>query len=223
MESGNERSTDSTHLPPVADHTHLPRVADHTHLPPVADHTHLPPVADSAHLPPVGAMVTAGGLPHNTRYCPPSSEGDLRPHPPADHTHCLACRPRLKCPLVTSRTFLPILTSDPYTCPYHCRLATRLSSRSRGEGEAVVGRGSSVEGSPASPTTTSDETYRPSSSGSTESLEHLSPSPPAPAIMSRVSLKPHSMLAAVLEQQLSPGPQPGSRHHPQTHTAHSHR
>ena len=41
--------------------------------------------------------------------------------------HCLACHPRLKCPLITSRTFLPVLTSDPSTCPYHHRLATRLS------------------------------------------------------------------------------------------------
>ena len=54
----------------------------------------------------------------------PVLEGSLALSP---SLHCLACRPRLKCPLITSRTFLSILTSDDSTCPYHHRLAVRLS------------------------------------------------------------------------------------------------
>ena len=48
--------------------------------------------------------------------------------------HCLACRPRLKCPLLTSRNFLKVLRVDKFTCAYHRRLGGR------------VGRGSMTRG-----------------------------------------------------------------------------
>ena len=42
-----------------------------------------------------------------------------------DH-QCLGCKPRLKCPLITSRNFTTLLRMDRFTCPYHKRLVHRL-------------------------------------------------------------------------------------------------
>ena len=42
---------------------------------------------------------------------------------------CMACHPRLKCPLITSRNFLKILKVDKFTCAYHRRLVSRLTHR----------------------------------------------------------------------------------------------
>ena len=43
--------------------------------------------------------------------------------------YCLACRPRFKCRLITSRNFLKILLVDKFTCPYHHRLRSRIGNR----------------------------------------------------------------------------------------------
>ncbi len=45
-------------------------------------------------------------------------------------TRCLACRPRLKCPLITSRNFIKLLKVDHYTCSQHRRLVNRLQKSS---------------------------------------------------------------------------------------------
>ena len=39
---------------------------------------------------------------------------------------CLGCRPRLKCPLVTSRNFTKLLQADRSTCAYHRRMVNML-------------------------------------------------------------------------------------------------
>ena len=45
-----------------------------------------------------------------------------------DH-QCLGCKPRLKCPLITSRNFIKLLSTDKFTCTYHRRLVRWVHSR----------------------------------------------------------------------------------------------
>ena len=118
------------------------------------------------------------------------------PYPSSHTPSCLACAPRLRCPLITSRSFLSVMTSDPYTCPYHHRLASRFSSQVR-EGHTQPETASQVREGHTQPemapsqvneghthpttedplsSTDSDITYVPSSStGSTDSMELLTP------------------------------------------------
>ena len=58
---------------------------------------------------------------HQPNSSPLSSVGTSHP--------CIACHPRLKCPLITSRNFLKILRDDKFTCAYHHRLVSRLICR----------------------------------------------------------------------------------------------
>ena len=39
---------------------------------------------------------------------------------------CLGCKPRLKCPLITSKNFVKMLRADCCTCQYHKRLVNRM-------------------------------------------------------------------------------------------------
>lgn len=69
-----------------------------------------------------------------------------------DH-QCLGCKPRLKCPLITSRSFIKLLRADAFTCTYHRRLVrwihhhrgdfhpspTNCKQRGR-EGHSIVGK-----------------------------------------------------------------------------------
>ena len=45
-----------------------------------------------------------------------------------DH-QCLGCKPRLKCPLITSRNFIKLLSTDKFTCTYHRRLVRWVHNR----------------------------------------------------------------------------------------------
>ena len=44
-----------------------------------------------------------------------------------DH-QCLGCKPRLKCPLITSRNFIRLLRADKFTCAHHRRLVHMICS-----------------------------------------------------------------------------------------------
>ena len=59
---------------------------------------------------------------------------------------CLACQPRLKCALMTSRTFLKILGKDQFTCRYHKKLQAHLHQRPEAAGEVCDVRDTSEGG-----------------------------------------------------------------------------
>ncbi len=51
---------------------------------------------------------------------------------------CLGCRPRMKCPLITSRNFVRLLKADRYTCLQHRRLVNHLQQRSTLNSTALI-------------------------------------------------------------------------------------
>ena len=64
-------------------------------------------------------------IPHLVRDSSCSFLSQQLPSSGCDH-HCLGCKPRLKCPLITSRNFVKLLRVDRFTCAYHRRLASRI-------------------------------------------------------------------------------------------------
>ena len=64
-------------------------------------------------------------IPHTVRDSGCSFLSQQLPSSGCDH-HCLGCKPRLKCTLITSRNFVKLLRVDRFTCAYHRRLASRL-------------------------------------------------------------------------------------------------
>ena len=126
--------TTAHHIPPPPPTLPPPPTTSH-HIPPPPPTLPLPPTT-SYHIPPP-PPTTAHHIPPPppTLSPPPTTSHHIPPPPPTHPLHtpctnyCLGCRPRLKCPLITSRTFLNVLHIDKFTCPYHQRLGSRLVQR----------------------------------------------------------------------------------------------
>ncbi len=62
---------------------------------------------------------------------PPFTQPLSRAYRELDCYHqCIACKPRLKCPIINSRNFIKLIKIDRYTCSYHRRISFKLKKDS---------------------------------------------------------------------------------------------
>ena len=99
--------------------------------------------ADSTHIHTNKTTATTLSLQSLTQ--PLMLQSNTPPHPTSihipipSHNSCMACRPRINGPLITSRTFLKVIMNDCYTCDYHQSLTSRVMTGYHDDSRVVSG------------------------------------------------------------------------------------